>query len=557
MTKKILIALTLFTNCATAQWLVDTSKNTPICTIPGKQGDPRIMEDGNGGCFIAWKDWRNNNVPDIFIQYLDKDGIANWTVNGLNVCTNSADQSTPNICPDEAGGVIVTWSDFRTGIERDIYAQRINKEGVSLWTFNGAPVTDKNNREHNEKICSDGMGGAYFSWEEQLAGKWRVYAQHLDSNGNRLWGNGGIPVTTVAGNRINPKIQADKKHNGAFITWQDERSGSYDIYAQKVDSLGNLLWSNNGLLVCGANNEQTLPKIDPDPSIGGVYICWVDKRNNLDYDLYAQRIDSNGNVLWAQDGMPVVQNTFNQSAQDIISNNNVNGLIVTWKDKRGSSFDIYAQKLDKNGNQLWGNGGKAVCAEPLDQINPSISGDKSNGVIITWQTSTGVVLGDNIKAQRLDANGNALWANNGIIVSKAVGEQAGPKNIPDGGNGTIIVWEDDRNPADRDIYAHHLNGSGVSYPVKLSSTLIKPNNFGPNPFTNYVNFEVQKINNELPEITLTDIQGRVVASSTIILVDNGDNATLKLTPNTSLNAGVYFAVLHKGGIRQTVKIIKD
>ena len=67
-------------------------------------------------------------------------------------------------------------------------------------------------------------------------------------------------------------------------------------------------WQANGVAVCDtAPNGAilTFPRIAPDAA-GGGYICWRDVRGG-DVDVYAQRIDSNGNILWKRNGIPVVR----------------------------------------------------------------------------------------------------------------------------------------------------------------------------------------------------------------------------------------------------------
>ena len=285
-----------------AQWSTNTNLNTPICTAFTKQNDPRIIQDGNGGAFITWKDERNG-LPDIYVQRINKDGYILWTLNGISACDDTSDQSTPNLVTDMQGGIIVSWSDRRTGIDRDVFVQRIDSNGTELWTHNGVAIATKPNREHNEKICSDGAGGAIIVWEQEDA-QWDVWAQRVNNNGVIQWTAGGIPLTTAVGNRINPKIQKDGK-GGAIVTWQDNRTGFYDIYAQRIDALGNYVWSPLGLPICLAPNTQSSPKIDPSNSTGGAYITWTDKRNGVDYDIYVQKIDSSGNLLFPPNGIPV------------------------------------------------------------------------------------------------------------------------------------------------------------------------------------------------------------------------------------------------------------
>jgi hypothetical protein len=484
---KHLLLLTgiIASSAATAQFTPDVSVNTPVCTYEGKQADPRLANAPDGYTYIAWKDWRNNGVPDIAIQKVSPSGNIEWTYNGINLCTEPADQSTPSITVDQQGGAIVAWSDWRSGIERDIYAQRINANGVIQWQYNGAIVTNKNNREHNEKIATDEHNGAFIAWEEQSGGNWNIWLQHLDSNGNRLLGNGGMPISVIQNPGINVRLQPDKD-GGVFVTWQQQDGlGNYDIFAQRISYGGTRLWGPNGVQVTNAANSQTNPKIDPDPSVGGIFITWIDGRNSIDKDIYASRIDSSANLLWGINGKPVVSITGNQSAFDVASNNNINGLIVTWKDDRlgNGNADIYAQKIDKSGNPVWTLNGIPVCSSLFDQVNPSITGDKNKGVLIVWEDRA-QLNNYNISGQRLDSNGNAYWASNGIPICTATGDQMGPKNTTDGDDGMIVVWEDERISTDRNIYMQRIMGFGDYYPAALNSTaIVNAHNIYPNPST--------------------------------------------------------------------------
>lgn len=447
---------------ASAQWVENTLINTPVCTEFGKQNDVRLLGDDHHGAFLAWKDARyGNNNPDIYVQHLDSLGIPQWGNNGMVICDDTTDQSTPNLCTDGEGGFILTWSDIRSGLERDVYAQRINSEGQVLWQSNGVPVADKPIREHNEKITSDDNGGAYIVWEQldETTQLWNIALQHINSQGIRLWSIDGLVVSEFTANRLNPKLQKDKQ-GGVYIVWQEMHNGlDYDIYAQRINANGEKLWGNSGLPIAESMNSQINPKMDPDTLSGGVYIAWADKRNQLDYDIYAQRVDSLGNALWTENGLNVCSDIGNQSAVDIISTTQTNGLILTWRDGRSGNNDIYVQKLTPLGLAEWDNQGMLISTSPYNQINPNICSDGANGCIITWQDST---FNDwDVKSQKINGDGQIQWLENGLTVSDAIEIQGHPKNIPDGFGGSIYAWQDKR-ANQYDIYAHHVNADGTS-----------------------------------------------------------------------------------------------
>lgn len=510
MKKTILsLALLLCSAMMHAQWSMDPAVNTPVCTAAEKQIDPRMMEDGKGGAFIVWKDYRNGAAnPDIVVQRLNALGFPMWTLNGINVCSDSADQSTPAIVSDMRGGAIIAWSDWRSGVERDLYAQRIDSNGVVKWTTNGANISNLSNREHSEKLASDGKGGMIIAFEKQIGGVWDVWSQRLDSSGTKMWGQGGIQLTAATGTHRNHRIQKDRT-GGAIITWQDLRNGSnYDVYAQRVDAAGNVLWGATGKPVCSAAGDQINAKIDPDSLHNGAFVAWQDTRNSPDYDIYMQRLDSNGNALWAVDGVVVSNANGNQSALDFLTISSTNEVLIAWKDSRNGDNDIYAQKMNANGIPQWTSNGIPVCTSPLDQQNPNICSDENKGAIIVWQDSSGN--GFDVRAQRLSTNGTAVWNTNGVWVCTAAGEQSSPKNISDGKGGSIFAWQDKRSGTN-DIYAHHLFPSG-SPNILVETNFTRQISLFPNPAPEEIHFQLPE-SERLKQLELFSITGQLLITT--------------------------------------------
>ncbi|TAK53579.1 MAG: hypothetical protein EPO24_14210, partial [Bacteroidetes bacterium] len=68
-----------------AQWSVDQYTNTVVSNASGTQKTPVMIDDGAGGAIIAWSDNRNGNY-DIYAQRLNAEGIAQWAANGIVLC---------------------------------------------------------------------------------------------------------------------------------------------------------------------------------------------------------------------------------------------------------------------------------------------------------------------------------------------------------------------------------------------------------------------------------------------------------------------------------------
>ena len=118
------------------------------------------------------------------------------------------------------------------------------------------------------------------------------------------WQEGGLPLRQGVHIEWMRTSSVDPEGN-LIVVWSDTRHGIRDIYAKKIDENGNDLWNTEGVLVIGAEGRQEDPIMVSDDS-GGAYIIWQDYRDEAeDGDIYAQHLDSNGNLLWNSDGVPL------------------------------------------------------------------------------------------------------------------------------------------------------------------------------------------------------------------------------------------------------------
>ncbi|HET6462302.1 MAG TPA: FlgD immunoglobulin-like domain containing protein, partial [Candidatus Krumholzibacteria bacterium] len=179
-------------------------------------------------------------------------------------------------------------------VNADIYAQRINSAGVIQWTYDGIPIHTgaQDYGEARKAMISDGAGGAFIVWEDWRSNNfYDIYAQRVNSAGLVLWLPNGVAVSTAANNQLSPVIASDAS-NGTVISWQDLRTGSGDIYAQRLNYAGFPQWAANGVPVCTATGNQRSPAMLEEGS-GGAVIAWEDTRSGA-YDIYAQRLIATG-----------------------------------------------------------------------------------------------------------------------------------------------------------------------------------------------------------------------------------------------------------------------
>jgi hypothetical protein len=371
--------------------------------------------------------------------------FAKWLVNGVAVNTSDGDQRSPEAASDGRRGAIIVWRDG------GVVAQRVNAFGDLLWNSEGVSLCNGNTKDHT--AVANGTGGAIVAWSYRRGKYFEVYIQRLSQAGVPLWSAPGIDICTAQGDKESPRLVSD--HAGNFIVvWRDGRGTDGDIYAQKVTEAGDLMWGGTGLPVCTEPGDQEPLGMVTDGS-GGVIVAWLDSRGT-DIDVYAQRIDGAGTQLWAPSGQPVCAEPGDQERAKAVSDG-AGGLIVAWQDSRGPDIDIYAQRIDGAGTQLWAGSSVAASVSPGDQTDPAIAEDDAGGCIITWCDRGGSDV--DIRAQRVSAIGAPFWDPAGVTLCSATGDQLQPQIAADGAGGAIVTWNDLR-ALDENIHAQRISRSG-------------------------------------------------------------------------------------------------
>jgi hypothetical protein len=221
-------------------------------------------------------------------------------------------------------------------------------------------------------LTSDGDSGAIFagSFIDQT-GSGVVVVQRIDKTGGVLWPANGVQLASAPSHVVNPKILTDGS-GGAIVAWADcVAQGVYcGILAQRIDPFGRLFWAANGISLTSTPNRKFGPTVLSD-GVGGAVVAWEDCPNVADFsqcvdgiDLYGQRINPNGQIMWQLNGFPISAAPDNQGVQtgnlDIgiyVSSDPLGNIFFVWPDGRinhsctytplllPSHCDLFAQKL--------------------------------------------------------------------------------------------------------------------------------------------------------------------------------------------------------------------
>jgi hypothetical protein len=501
-----------------------------LAVAPFYQRGPRMSSDGSGGCYVVWDDARNGNAPhiDIYAQHLSSTGAAMWEENGRAVCAAANEQSS-SLVKVAGNNVFFNWMDIRTGsvgiyyqvynsagvaqlaengtevfwglsgdaslkqvvvlprtnlndvalIWQDtryanlgfqIFFQVLNADGSFDFETNGKPVTTQTGSvQENPDAAVLPDGKICVVWQENRANNNKIYAQLLDVDGSRLWGDTGIAVTDSE-----PLSQKDPKvvyYDGAiYIGWSNldvVQTGTgprqfFHVYGQKI--VGNTkMWGNDGMLISQVDPQDMLFECKLEQIVDRYFIWTRTSVNPATFgqlNVWAKLMNSDGTTAdgWSEYGIPTSNynewDTNQYLPQAAVTDE---GIFIAWLDFRNDFIkNLYGQMISPSGSVLWNPSGVSLADYGREQDEFSLLG--GSHITFAWKES---VTGSNedIALQRYSTSGSPLWGDMGFYVVERDTTQSSPVLARFPGNGMIVAWEDFEDE-DADIYCKFVEADG-------------------------------------------------------------------------------------------------
>jgi hypothetical protein len=549
---------------------------TLVWGISGNADHVKMLASGQNKFFIFYQDLREGPKGyQAYVQMIDENGLTYLAQDGVKICPDPTfnlqkGQELIDVCTDGNNGALAVWQDHRDSniYGSQIYAQRVTSSGTLAWNSAGIRVAPYDSEEKEPRIISDGANGGIIVWSEVDASSpyyvIRVRAAKITQNGAISWTTVVYNTETMDDNLED--ICSDGS-GGVYIVISTGDLPDYNLYAQHLDASGNATWGTDGIAVCTAPDKQVNCRAIGVGS-SGVICVWEDNRSLAGIDLYAQRINPNGTIGWATNGI-VINNQPQDQASPDLSLDGQSHLFTVWQDYRNGDQNLYMQKVDYDGNLLYPATGMLVCDAPLYQVNPRIATDGTDGCFISWEDFRGEVFSD-IWGTHLDSDGalstetipgwGYQWVENGNIINDAFQKQNNCVIIPDNQEGIISIWEDKRSSGKEEVtnlYTQRLNAhvAGIE-PVPGNSGI--PHEFNlyppyPNPFNPDTKFRFDLIAPVNIRLSVYDAMGRQVA----ILKDGRQEAgSWEVTWNASnLASGQYFVRLQVDGKQLLEKVL--
>ena len=297
-----------------------------------------------------------------------------------------------------------------------------------------------------------------------------------------------LTVCDTTGEQALAKI-GSTSDGGCYISWFDNRSGSYAVYLQRLDPLGNKLWAPNGLLI--SNNPQSSSLVDYDLMVDAddnAVLVFTDTRNSGNLNVFAYRISPAGNFVWGANGIDLNPTADFQPNPKVTQTTDGN-FVIAWIVANGL-YDIGLQKISPDGNKLWGTTPIFISSASEGYNYPDVVPSDSNGVILFCTAYTGSFPAQVVKlrAKKISSTGSVSWnvnvQNLGTIAAFTV-----PKVYSDKNNGGLISWHDDRdNNSLQSAFVQRVSSSGsIYFPVNGAEASLLANRHKFNPVVAFDN----------------------------------------------------------------------
>jgi len=523
----------------------------------------RLVDSGSGNTFVFYQDERNaQNGVKLFVQLIDTLGNLLYQEDGLPICPiNEPGEDNPQeyveACSDGQQGAFIVWEDGRFGGNSTrIYTQRINQNGDLLWDEAGVLLHQTDRPQYKPQIIETGEGDCIVVWSElTYSYDSKVMAARLTPDGTILW---TLEIADAAYVDDVLDFTVPDGYGGAYIVYYQSLPYDYNLYLQKVDGAGVLVWEND-VVLCEAPDTQQKSKA-VTLSDQSIVVAWQDKRDSEDYLIYAQRVTPDGNILWQENGLAVSFQMSDQINLDMAVDNDY--IYVVWEDFRNLDFlDIYLQKLDMDGSQCYSPAGINISQGDNYQSSPAILPDETGGNYVVWSHYTSNIENYDLYGIHMNSDGQieSPWLPGGNVICAALYSQMNAQLISDQAGGFIAAWEDGRSSDKagvKNIYAQRVNEFLVG--IKPNNPKISPSGYElftayPNPFnpTTTISFSLPEAQHV--KLTVFNVNGQVVST----LVDGMRKAAqYEVSWDASQAAsGLYFYKLEAGDFSSVKKMV--
>jgi len=448
--------------------------------------------------------------------------------NSYDFGANDSDEAFGLVRAPDGGYVMSGGSWIDDDAWYDMAVIKTDAEGNKLWAKSFGAGTASIEVAYD--LCNvNGGGYMVVGGTDGYGDPGDLWAIRIDDDGNKLW------EKTYGGDNQEYGFAVIQTNDDGFVFVGSSNSsgaGADDAYILKTDVDGNEIWSKlygTESADCAYSVQQTTD--------GGYIVAGT---NNGYQDVYILRLDENGDMLWEKTygGGPTDEAQSVKQTAD-------GGFIVAGSTRSygAGDYDFWAIKINADGDMLWD---KTYGGEGKDKgWDVAITSDGSYFFTGMTESYNQAEEDEGVYVIKTDSDGNTLWEQS-YGTEQNDGGHAGFQTADGGYIATGYTYVPDQQ---YNFYLIKMNQNGV---VGVENNIAEESAISvfPNPMTSYTRIAFSNDNNELFDVIISDINGRVVREMNRL---SGNSVEIE---KGNLPIGMYFIEIKADKIYREKLMIK-
>ena len=248
--------------------------------------------------------------------------------------------------------------------------------------------------------------------------------------------------------QINPDLAYNDTDDEWLVVWQDDRYGSWDIWAQRVDADGRV--QGKVLTVAASEDDLEHPAVAYDSTQNRYLVVY---QNTTNPGIHCQLYEADGE---ASGGSTIVSGSKARTHPDVAYNPVSNDYLVVWeREFAPGNHDIWGRRVGAGGAGIGVQNPISTLAgderAPALLAYPVTSASVGRYLLVWSNSNSGTY---NITGRRLNADGSLLGS--GFGISTGTDEGSGDEHRPKVALDTtsdlaFVVWEHEPPSGEQDI----------------------------------------------------------------------------------------------------------
>ncbi len=276
------------------------------------------------------------------------------------------------------------------------------------------------------------------------------------------WTNNTAMNTLVrdgAGVTAATPMMCDGPDGSTYISWFDGGSGGYQLRMQRLDANGNALWAAGGIVISDHPQNSALFRYDMKTDHdGNAIVAFQDERTGH-LDIVAYKIDPSGQELWGADGVQLTDPSSTEGLGPVIGILSSNDAQIAWNADDASDKWVAVQRIQANGTVL-GSSSYQITG-PDKYSRPKIIANNDGSYHVQYVKEVGSFpYTCTLHAQWFDALGQVIDTLN--LSSKTISSFYFPEPVSDGYTGFYLAFNtsNPNNASLSDVFAQHVGPFG-------------------------------------------------------------------------------------------------